>query len=219
MDRARCITTPVDLQMPVEPARFGASNAIALRPPAWIEPAPSAHRSTCRRLHGSNPSDPLPARRSICSRRHGPSPLDRQYQAKRAARSHRHGSSPLHHHTGRPAAACKDRVHMIRCQRGGRFATTGMDRARSIGSSQRSAQPASTGMDRARSIGTPVDLQPPVEPARFAASNAIALQPPEWIEPAASAHRSTCSRLHGSNPPDPLPAKRSTTGMDRAHSI
>jgi hypothetical protein len=42
-------------------------------------------------------------------------------------------------------------------------------------------------MDRACSIGTPVDLQPLVEPARFAASSAIALQTPEWIEPAPSA--------------------------------
>jgi hypothetical protein len=77
-DRARSIGTPVDLQPPVERARFAASNAIALQTPHGIEPAPSAYWSTCSRLHGSSPHDPLPARRPICSHRHGSSPFDRQ---------------------------------------------------------------------------------------------------------------------------------------------
>ena len=69
-DRARSISTPVDLQPLawIEPTRSAASEAANLQPlawtkpirsaageaasrqpPAWIEPAPSAHRSTCSR--------------------------------------------------------------------------------------------------------------------------------------------------------------------------
>ena len=136
VDRARSIGIVVDLQPLawIESTRSAASEAVDLQPPAWTKPPrPKVASDTCSRW--SSPHDSLPAVQSPCRRRNG--------------------SSPLHRHTGRPAAACMDRIHTMRCQHSGRLAATA------------------------------VDLQPPAwtKPTRSAAGRALDLQPHAWTKP------------------------------------